>query len=100
MRKPSELTALAFESASLHSCWSYFTGQNNAEVTLLHSLLRGSELPVHGEGEAEEAARVPAPPQRIDGVQIKSGQPRTSRQEDEQPQSGHPVLHEPQSGER
>lgn len=62
---------------------------------LLHSLVHRIELPVHGEREAEQAARIPALPQDVLAVQVESGQSSASQEKDGQPQSaGDPVRHQ------
>lgn len=65
------------------------------EERLLHSLVLRLELPVHGHGEAEQAAGIALPLHDIVQVQVKGGQPATSQQkDDEQRQStGGPVHH-------
>ena len=60
----------------------------------LHSLILRGQLPVHGEGEAEQAARIPALRLDVVGVQVESRQPPASQEKGEQPQpAGVAVRH-------
>lgn len=69
--------------------------KNKKKTWLLHCLILRFKLPVHGEGEAEQAARFSALPHDIVAVQIESGQLPTSQEaDDEQWQwTGNPGLH-------
>lgn len=72
------------------------TPPSNKKVWLLHSLIHRFKLPVHGEGEAEQAARISALPQDILRVQVESGQSPTSQEKDDHQQrqsTGDPALH-------
>lgn len=72
------------------------------EELLLHSLVLRLELPVHGHGEAEQAAAIAVLPHDIVQVQVEGGQPATSEQKnDEQRQStGGPGLHASDTGSK
>lgn len=59
-----------------------------ANSRLLHGLIHRTQLPVHGEREAEQAPRVPVLPQHIVGVQVESCEsPAAQDEAGEQPQS-------------
>lgn len=63
-------------------------------MRLLHGLILGLQLPVHGEREAEQAAWLPALLQDIVGVQVERGQPLQAGEEEQQQSTGDPATHD------
>lgn len=86
------------DDADVNKWRPYKTTTTTKLFEFLHSFIRRVKLPMHGEREAEQAARFPALLLDIVSVQVERRQPPTSPEKDEQPQAtGDPALHKTRS---